>query len=424
MQAIDKTGRIIRPEVAEQLASDIQTLAAIERPSASPGELAAARWVQSRLRSMGLAPQVERFQFNPDYWTVWGAHGVLAIAAAWLAIRGRRAVRVASLISLLTVLSFWGELTTRFSLLRRLMPTRTSCNVLARLSDDAEAPVLIVSAHHDAPHSGVVFHPRIPRALPSRLRGFAEPAAVLKAPFGGMLLVALAAVTRAFGARRHVVRRILLFGASINAGFLVLLWNIARSRPSPGANDNASGVAALLALAQRLSSDPPSGLSIWFLSTGCEEGMLGGMRAFLKQHRRELGGRRAWLLNLEVLGSGRPVYLEGEGYLGRRSYQGELLSLARELSQSGLLVNVDPWARPPFVTDALIAAQHGIPALTIASLDRDSRVSHYHWRTDVPENIDLASVETAYTLCHELIQRLAKEASRNADATDETTDGV
>jgi hypothetical protein len=407
--------------VAEQMAVDIRTLAAMERPSASPGEETAARYLEGRLQAIGLTPQIERFQFNPDYWTVWGAHGLLALAAAGLAFGGRRAARVASLVGLLTVASFWGELTTRLSLVRRLMPTRTSYNVIARCyGDSKERPLLIVSAHHDAPHSGLVFHPLVPRFFPSRLRWITEPPNALKFPFAGMLMIALGAAARSFGARRRLVHQMMALGGLINAVFLALMRNTARTRVSPGANDNASGVAVLLALAQRFAVDPPAGLSMWFLSTGSEEGMLGGMRDFVKQHRHELDGRRVWLLNLEVLGSGQPVYLEGEGHLGRRSYQGELLSLARELSQTAPFVDVEPLTRPPFVTDAFITAGRGIPSLTVASLDRDSRVSHYHWRSDLPEHIDLASVEAAYAFCQELIQRLAQDASQSGHGTDET----
>lgn len=411
-QPIETAERVIGSEVTAQLASDIQALAAIGRPSASPGEHAAARWVQGRLWAIGLTPQIERFQFNPDYWVVWGAHGFLALAAAGLCLGGRQTRRIASLVGLVAAVSFWGELTTRLSLLRRLAPARTSYNVIARCSDNKELPVLIVSAHHDAPHSGLVFHPRVPRLLPSGLRWLTEPPAALKAPFGGMLMIALGAVAHAFGIRRRIVRRMTALGAIINAVFLALMWNTARTRVSPGANDNASGVAALLALARRCFSDPPANLNVWVLSTGSEEGMLGGMQAFWSQHRRQLEGRRVYVLNLEVLGSGRPVYLEGEGHLGWRSYEGELLALARELSQAPPFVDVKPLKKPPFMTDAFITARRGVPSLTIASLDRDSRVAHYHWRTDLPENIDLASVKAAYMFSHELIRQLAQDLQK------------
>jgi hypothetical protein len=364
--------------------------------------------VQGRLSAIGLTPQIEPFQFNPDYWTVWGAHGFLALAAGGLAFGGRRVGRFASLISLLTVVSFWGELTTRLSLLRRLAPARTSYNVIARCSDNKELPVLIVSAHHDAPHSGLVFHPRVPRFLPSGLRWLTEPPTALKAPFGGMVMIALGAVAHAFGIRRPFVRRMMALGGLISAVFLALMWNTARTRVSPGANDNASGVAALLALARGFFSDPPANLNVWVLSTGSEEGMLGGMQAFMEQHGHELKGRPAWALNLEVLGSGRPVFLEGEGCLGWRPYEGELLALARELSQAPPFASVEPLERPPFMTDAFITTRAGLPSLTIASLDREHLVSQYHWQTDVPEHIDLASVEAAYAFCDELVRRLAQ----------------
>ena len=76
-----------------RLAADVEALASIERPSASPGEEIAARWVQSRLRDLGLEAQIEEFQFNPDLGTVWGLHEVLAVLSAALGLRrGRAAV--------------------------------------------------------------------------------------------------------------------------------------------------------------------------------------------------------------------------------------------------------------------------------------------------------------------------------------------
>ena len=55
-----------------------------------------------------------------------------------------------------------------------------------------------------------------------------------------------------------------------------------------GAADNASGVAALLSVAERLMKEPPKSFEAWFLATGCEEVNLMGMTAFLRAHQFEL----------------------------------------------------------------------------------------------------------------------------------------
>src|SRR4029077_11350791 len=94
--------------------------------------------------------------------------------------------------------------------LRRVLPKRTTYNVLCELgAAEAERPVVLI-AHHDAAHSGLVFHPEIPR-IADRLglieRSDTSPP--LMAPvIGGPLLAALAALT----GRRLIARLGLLLG--------------------------------------------------------------------------------------------------------------------------------------------------------------------------------------------------------------------
>ena len=180
------------------------------------------------------------------------------------------------------------------------------------------------------------------------------------------------------------------------------------TRLSPGANDDASGVAVLLALAEHLANQPAVGIEVWFLSTGSEEGLLGGMSAFIERHGSEFEGRRPFVLNLEMLGSGRPVYIESEGFLRRYSYQAEAVDLARDVAADEEFAGIGSLAASPFVSDALIATRNGIPAITIASLNDAGYVPNYHWSSDTPENVDLTSVEDAYAFSRRLVERLGE----------------
>lgn len=394
-----------------RLAGDIESLAAIRRPSASPGEEVAARWVQSRFEELGLTAEIEPFQFNPDYWSVWGGHGVAAMLVAALGLRGGSLARVGAALGGLTAASFWGDVTTEFRPLRRLLGARTSYNVLARLANPDASRVLIVSAHHDAPHAGLIFQPSIFRALAERLASGGEPPAFLRLPFGFILGATAGAAARGLGLRGRLLRRALLLDALLNLVFVALMRDIGRSPVSPGANDDASGVAVVLALAEALVREPPPDLEVWFVSTGSEEGILGGMEAFMEQHGDELKRRRPIVVNFEVLGSGRVTYLKGEGFLRRYPYGAEAVSLAAEVANEPDFADVRSLRNAPFATDALIATRHGIPAITVASLSDEGYVPHYHWPSDTAETIDLRSVEAAYAFCYRIIQRLAERAS-------------
>ncbi len=93
------------------------------------------------------------------------------------------------------------------------------------------------------------------------------------------------------------------FVVEVGAGdsSLVLIGHHDAVPGSPGANDNASAVAILLALAERLGSDPPRRIRVRFLFSGSEEVGYLGARSYVKTASLEgvLG-----VLSLELCGIG------------------------------------------------------------------------------------------------------------------------
>ena len=66
------------------------------------------------------------------------------------------------------------------------------------------------------------------------------------------------------------------------------LVDIELSDVVPGANDNASGVATALSLADELGAEPPKHLDVWVVLPGAEECLQEGMRAFVRACRKDL----------------------------------------------------------------------------------------------------------------------------------------
>ena len=105
--------------------------------------------------------------------------------------------------------------------------------------------------------------------------------------------------------------------------------------PGLGANDNASGVGVLVALAPRLAKlDPPC--DVWLVATGAEERVVIGTRyhvgaaALVKTVRRR--GPRADLrfaLSADMVGRGRRFYLRSPQAGVRPGVEGEILAAAR-----------------------------------------------------------------------------------------------
>lgn len=385
--------RTRKTERQQQIASDIEALCRFDRTSASPGERAAAEWVQSRLQDIGLEAEMEEFHFFPDYWTVWGAHALGAYLAARLARNGKRRALVAAGLSSALAVSFWGDLTSQYHWLRNRFPARASYNVLARLPNPKASHVVIISAHHDAAHSGTVFHPTLRRWAYRRLETTSgEGPPIMRLPFAGLLLTAGGATGRALGLPRWLMSLPLRLGGAISLITAAAMVDIARSPTVPGANDDASGVAALLALAEDLHREPPENLELWFLSTGCEEGILGGMLNFVSRHRAELNRDRHLFLNLEEMGAGRVVYREGEGFVKMFPYDPGAVALATQVAHEPDFQEV-VGGTSPLATDALVPTRRGLAAITIASMSADEGMPNYHWPSDTPENVDLESVE-------------------------------
>ena len=100
----------------------------------------------------------------------------------------------------------------------------------------------------------------------------------------------------------------------------------------PGANDNASGVAVVSALAPRLRRLTPP-CDTWLVATGAEERVYTGSRDHLgalalarRVRTRRL--RLRWALSLDEVGRDRPFWLRSPRGRPRRGVEGELLEAA------------------------------------------------------------------------------------------------
>src|SRR4029453_15758704 len=143
---------------------------------------------------------------------------------------------------------------------RLLMPRRPSQNVTSP-GPHPEAPARIVlTAHYDAARSGLLFW-RWSRP-PGRLRRtIARLAGPIDIAFWAVAALLPFAVARLFiGEESTLFTAAQFVPTVILIGAVMLFVDIALSEVGPGASDNASGVAATLELARRLSDQPPQHL--------------------------------------------------------------------------------------------------------------------------------------------------------------------
>lgn len=382
----------------------IRALATLERPSASEGERHAAEWIAERLRALGCRSELERERAHGGYWWPIGLPNALAAAAGALTLRRRdRGSRaLAAVIAGVAAAALWDDLGHAHRWFRRALPHRDTWNVVAETGDLDAQGTLVVVAHHDAAHSGAVFHPWLgrlgPRLAPRLHERSRHTLPILYGVWLGPLWISVVAT---LGARRLVRAGVALALAAIAA-----MVDIGARSVVPGANDNLAAVGVLLAIAAGLRERPLDGLRVLLLSTGSEESFSEGMQAFGRRHFGELDPARTEFLCLECLGGPVLIVLEGEGMLRMRDYPVEMReALATAAADVG--VGITRGLRTVAATDALIALRAGYPVVTLASVDQTKLPLNYHWPSDTPEALHWETIEDAIAVCEGFLRQRA-----------------
>jgi len=385
------------PSEAEWLRERLEELERIERPSASEGERQAAEWLVAQLAELGAAARIEAEDAHGTYWWPLGLGAALGTAGAALTLRGRRLL--GALFGLVGAAGIADDFPPNQRRLRRLLPRRTTYNVVCELGDPAAERTIVFIAHHDAPHSGIVFHPK-PAQIADRL-GLIEKTdtspPLMWAVIGGPLLAAFGAIT----GRRRLAR----FGGLVGLGTVAAMTDIGVREVVPGANDNGAACVVLLALARRLQQEAPEGLRVILLSTGSEESFSEGMKAWGERHFHQLPKEGTLFVCLEAPGSDHLLVLRGEGFLKMNEYSPRALALI-----DGLAEEMGIWLFPNLRlrngTDGLEPLAAGYETAVLASCNDLKQASNYHWPTDIAANINYATLERAIDLSQQAIRRL------------------
>jgi Peptidase family M28 len=367
----------------------VRELASYPRPSASEGERRAAEWLAGELREAGCrSVRVEEERAHGGYWWPLGILNALPL----LASRGGRLP--AALVGAFAATAVYDDVGGgRLWFRRRALPHRPTWNVVAEAGDpDADRTVVFVS-HHDAAHSGLVFHPALPRLAMKRAPNLHaktdQSPQIVYGLFLGPLLLALWGLTG--------LRRLKGMGTFFTVGASAAMADIGARDVVPGANDNLSSVAALVALAHALRERPVEGVRVILLSTGAEEGFMEGMQAFGRRHFAELPRETTEFVCFECVGSPKLCVVEGEGMLRMRYYD-ELSREALAVAGAAAGIELRRGLRTGAATDGLISMRAGYRTCTLGGVDETKFPANYHWPTDTPDNLTWESIEGAVAI--------------------------
>ena len=378
-------------------------LCSLERESASEGERLAAMLLAEAFESEGLSAKVEIEQVHGrGFWLSIGLLAGISCVSGALGLAGRR--RSAALAGGLASVALIDDLDGGTRLWRRLVHRRRdSWTVVARAGNPQARRKLVVLAHHDAPHSGFVFHPKPQHWIWERRPELIENANRSIPFWAPVALGPVACTAGAIAGRRSLLK----LGVALSAGTVAAMVDIARSPVVPGANDNASGSVGLVMVARELAAEQPEELDVWLVSCGSEEQMQPGIRAFLKRHSKDLPTDSSWFVNLETIGSPELALLEGEGTIWMRDYDsGWTDSVDQAATESG--IRVRRGLRAGASTDSVAVHRKGYRVATLTSITKWKSLSHYHWPSDIPENLDWSTISEAVGVVLAVAKRLSR----------------
>ncbi len=377
------------------------------RRTGSPGEAQAQDYIIKKFKAMGLKPEEEEFSFNPILGLL--SKGFLLIVLFLLTTLHFLSpfypfLRMTLCLSILILsLGFlWGRpivallgwaLFKEIPFLNKLR----SKNIMATwpVEDETPAQPLRGTESRSGP---VKAHVYLLAHYDSKSQTF---------PIGVRVpLVAVLFLSTSFLSAYHLLMpwtALPAHGLSERALFVVafacglaLMWAKTRNL-SPGAIDNASGVAIMLGLAEAItkggvqSASGGQGSRFNFIATGAEEeGLVGAF-----WHSKSVGvygNTPLYLINLDGVGTKGRIYCTGKiGLHLSTQGQKEFLSLIREAAKrEGLKV-----FSPPVVIGAM--ADHfpfiakGYNGVTFSSASRRSLWVHSPW--DTPEVIETEGME-------------------------------
>lgn len=341
--------------------------------------------VAERLAKTGLAVEQRRFGAYSTFALPYG----IALALPLIGALGRRPLQ-----SWLSALAGAALTSAEDGLvhrpLSRLLARDESQNLVAIVEprEEARRTVCLV-CHLDSSRSGVMFDRRFLRILH---------------PWIALQATAFAATAAAPLLRRVPGGRSVLGAAYgvLAAGFALLLERELRGVDVPGANDNASGVAAVATLAVELQAAPLQRTRVVCLFTGCEEAGVLGADAFARE--LDENQLRSWLfLNFDGVGAPATLrYLEREGVLRKWSADPGLVRVAAQIAARRPeleLVGSRRNAGLTYDTSPILA--RGGRGITLSA--QDETIPNYHAPSDTAENLDPDVLDRAIEVGREML---------------------
>lgn len=377
------------------------------RPTTA-AERQATEAVRERLREQGVEAELREFPAYSSFGWPFGLALLIALAAPVLVPRRPVARWLGAAIGAGLLAAEDGLVHRPLS---RLLARGRSQNLVAKIepSDEPQRTACLV-CHLDSSRSGLLFHPRF---LPWLHPWLTAQGAALGIASGEALITHVPGGRALARAAR----------GAIATDLALLAERELRGADVPGANDNASGVAAVATLACRLQREPLENTRVICLFTGSEEAGLLGADAFLSElekgprppansmagAEREGAQRyerawRSWLfINFDGVGAPATLrLLRREGVVRQWDADPRLVAIGEEIAANRPELGLQPTDRNAGLTyDTSPVLARGGRGVTLSA--QDETIPNYHAPTDTAENLEPDVLERAIEVGREML---------------------
>ncbi len=362
------------------------------RGPATEAERWASKYIQGVMDKLGIEHQTETFSshttFSYPYMIIFAVSVLGALFQGFFGF----------LLTVLAAVALYREAMCR-GWASRIVLQEESQNVVGRIPASGQSRrTVVLAAHYDTSRTGLVFQPRLVGHFKTihMITNFS----VLGLP----LLITLEAMfwPGLFGLLRVLATLWLVLV------FATLLHREVYGKDVYGANDNASGTAVMLSIAENMVQKPLKNTDVWIAATGCEEAGFVGMLAFLKRHEKEL--RDAFIVNLDSVGAGQLKYITGEGLIKSYPSDPELLMLSAEVGRENTDFSPVPHENQVLPSDSYAALVQGYRAMSVMAFDQEGAIPNWHWESDLIENLDEQNLTDTERFVEALINKIDSES--------------
>lgn len=429
-------------EILEKLQDDVGS-----RRAGTNGEKKALGWLKSQCESLQLPVELDEFMFiGNEYYRPLLTLSIMTwiLASIGLSLLGYGTISLIAFVVLFVFLTFFLK---RIDVRLARTPSQNVLTGLNRpfseyIADPDKNTAVLVCGHYDTPRN----FPPLFRKFRGALR-FLGPSAIL-----GLLLFVLVAlistIWNSLGTMPTEAEQLLSvldwLALVLSVPFLLLMFvmtlfrMVGQKSDSPGTDDNGSGTALVLSLAQRFKENPTQNIELFFGWWGAEEMGLFGSRQFVRQAHDQLDKDKLHIINADCVGVGEYLTVHtGQGTINRKAADPTTVDRLQEAAQkhqvktsrswesiiSGGSSDQAGWIDRGFMNTTLILRANkqklSLPARIVGGILRipdpnQYELDHIHTPDDTLGTINQDILESSTAVAEAYIRALDEEESRHS----------